>query len=180
MYKQKHSWLLGIWADPSMLWNYMEQELFLLLPRVSWSLNSWIKATLLSAVSLITFNFFTMFRAAVKSLSWCQIWGSLLRKPRRKPSASKNNVVRYVTNELGVLIASWSPICSFSLFGGSVFSSFSLKCLSIALFSSKETRESKMLEQLTPHSNTIDDLKIFALRRQQWLGFLEGTSKNCK
>ena len=58
-------------------------------PRVSWSLNFWIKATLLSAVSLITFNFFTMFRAAVKSLSWCQIWGSLLRKPRGRSSASK-------------------------------------------------------------------------------------------
>ena len=65
-----------------MLRNDMKQELFCSSSRVSWSLNSWISEIPLSVVSLITLNFFAMFRAAVKSLFWCHISGSLLWKPQ--------------------------------------------------------------------------------------------------
>ena len=182
MYRQKHSWLLGIRADPSMLWNYMELELFLLLITCQLVIKFLNKCN--SSFSCINNHFQFLYNAS----SSCEVFVLMtdlrifVDEATRKTRCIENIVVRCVTNELGVLIASWSPIRSLTFFGGSVFPTFFFEFLSIALFSSKEKRESKNVRAMTvtPHSNTIDDLKMCALRRQQWLCFFEGTSKNYK
>ena len=146
--------------------------------RVRWSLNSGISATLLSAVSLITFNFFTMFRAAVESLSWCQNLRIFVEEAMRKTKRIEKTMLYVVWQmNLEFLIASWSPICSFTLFGGSVFPLSPLNFQALSSFHRKKHASQKNVRAINSSFEYHRWPTNLCLAASAWLCFLEGKSK---